>query len=450
MKITTLEQAVEIILQQQEQIKRQQEDIQRLKKEVERLSAQLRKYHNENTPSGALPPYLKDELRKITETPGEEPQTKSAKANGRNRRPKPDRVEEHTLQTCPNCQNQLRELERVEERVMLHLILPEAEAVLHKSHTYFCDHCQEVVTPQIPDALPKSKFDLNICLLVLMLTTIGTTQRKTMEILGWFGVELCSASVNNILHRMQRHLGTRKYRELESDLKKSFFASSDETSWRNQGKLNWIWVVTNARTAFYRIFSSRSHSCAMRIPRPKVGSCDGYRAYDKSLRYIQRCWAHALRKVKDPQRMFNDQEEIDQFKGFATKISGLYHDAKHENRRGIAVRKEYDKKLKEILLSKYKVEGNLVEAMNYLLGYEGEWFTFLQFNGVESTNNRAERMLRPLVVQRRVSQHSWSEEGRDGLAVVQSIYQTCKLREEDFPGLIRHEIEQSLYEKGDS
>lgn len=440
----------EQIKQQQQQIKQLQDDNQRLKKEVERITARLHKYHNENSPSGAIPPYLKDELRKIVEKADEEPQTKSAKTNSRNSRPKPDRIEDHTLQVCPDCRNLLRELEKTEERVVFHLILPEAEAVLHKSHTYFCDHCQKVVVPQIPDVLPKSKFDLNVCLLVLLLSVIGTTQRKTREILGWFRVKMCPASVNNILHRMQKLLGTRKYRELEAELKKSFSGGNDETGWRNHGKLNWIWVVTNAKTVFYRIFNSRSHKCAKKMPKPKVGTCDGYRAYDKSFKYIQRCWAHALRRIKNPQRMFNNQEEIDQFKAFAEKTGGLYHDAKHETRRGIAVRKEYDKKLKEILLSKYKVEENLVDAVNYLLEYEGEWFTFLQFRGVDPTNNRAERMLRPLVVQRKVSQHSWSDEGRDGLAVIQSIYQTCKLRDEDFPKLVRHEIEQNLFEKGDS
>ena len=157
-----------------------------------------------------------------------------------------------------------------------------------------------------------------------------------------------------------------------------------------------------------------------------------------------------LRKIKYPERTFNEEWEVSQFVSFAESMGKLFHDAKHETRRGVAVRKEYDAKLKEIVLTQYKEETNLIEVLNYTLLYEGEWFTFLQYKGMEPTNNRVERALRPLVIRRKVSQHTWSEEGREALAVVQSLYQTCKLRGESFPELVRHEIEQNLYERGKS
>ena len=41
--------------------------------EIDKLRKELRKYHNENTPSGAIPPYLKDELTKIVKNAEEPP-----------------------------------------------------------------------------------------------------------------------------------------------------------------------------------------------------------------------------------------------------------------------------------------------------------------------------------------------------------------------------------------
>jgi len=53
--------------------------VEKVAKENETLRDELRKYKNENTPSGALPPYLKDELARIVKDSQESPpDTKSA------------------------------------------------------------------------------------------------------------------------------------------------------------------------------------------------------------------------------------------------------------------------------------------------------------------------------------------------------------------------------------
>ncbi len=51
---------------------------------------------------------------------------------------------------------------------------------------------------------------------------------------------------------------------------------------------------------------------------------------------------------------------------------------------------------------------------------------------VESTNNRAERALRPSVIYRKVSGGSRTERGADIYARLSSIYYTSKLREKSF------------------
>ncbi len=279
--------------------KRLYNENERLRKENEKLRDELRKYRNENTPSGAIPPYLKDELARIVkDSEDSPPDTKSAKPNCRNKRPKPERTETHDLDKCPKCRHLLRKLKKVHKRIVIHLSLPETEAVLHKSSTYFCDHCGEAVVAPIPDVIPNSKYDLNICLLVLLLNAIGTTQRKTGEILGWFGVFMCPASANNIICRMQELLGRRKYLELEQDIRRTLFGGMDETTHRHHGKTFYIQAVATMRTVFFRIFDSCSYACVKKLPAPmRGGTSDGTRAYDKILKAIQRCWAHRVPRM---------------------------------------------------------------------------------------------------------------------------------------------------------
>jgi hypothetical protein len=436
-----------------EKIQELQNALLELTEKFDKLQKQLRKYHNENTPSGALPPYLKDELTKIVKNAEEPPpETKSAKSNPRNKRPKPDRTEVHgCLEKCPKCRRKLRKLKKRRERVIIHLSFPVSETVLHQSEVYFCDHCDKEFAAQVPDAIPNSKYDLNICLLVLLLNAIGTTQRKTMEILGWFGVLMCPATTNNIICNMQKLLGTRKYRELEKDIRKTLFGAYDKTTHRHHGMTYYVQAVATARTAFYRIFASGTYATAKKLPATKFGgTSDGTREYDAILKAIQRCWAHLLRRINYPARTFNEQWEIGQFVAFSEKIGRLFHDAKHEKRRSVAVRKKYDSMLRGIALAQYKKEANLTEVLNYILSYEGEWFTFLRYKGMKPTNNDVERALRPLVIRRKVSQHTWGSQGPQPLAIVQSLRETCKLRGESFPELARHEVEHSLHEMGKS
>ena len=298
MEITTLQQAVDIILQQQEQIKQQQEQIKaqhkqikqlqdenkRLAKRVEQLCAQLRKYHNVNTPSGALPPYQKDELLKITKSVDEQDSADSKQAkNNRNKRSDHDKTEIHQIEFCPHCgSTNLKHREKTNKRIVVHMHFPKVETIMHESKNCFCMDCKKEIIPQVPNTLPKSKYDLNISILIVLLYAIGTTQSKTQEILRWFGVEMCKTSVNNTIHRVQQYLGKRKYKELEEELKKSFFCGADETSHRHMGKTFWIWVATTARTVFFRIAQSRGSKEAKKLPMAKITSCDGYRVYDKT------------------------------------------------------------------------------------------------------------------------------------------------------------------------
>ena len=77
-----------------------------------------------------------------------------------------------------------------------------------------------------------------------------------------------------------------------------------------------------------------------------------------------------------------------------------------------------------------------------LLKRKREWlFQFVMNPEVESTNNRAERALRPSVIYRKTSGGSRSERGAEIYTTLHSIYYTSKLRKRNFisdtPELIR-------------
>ncbi len=71
-----------------------------------------------------------------------------------------------------------------------------------------------------------------------------------------------------------------------------------------------------------------------------------------------------------------------------------------------------------------------------LLKYCNELFTFLDRPEVPFENNLAERMVRPAVLLRKISQGNRSERGAAIQAVLMSVYRTLKLRGHDPVGTI--------------
>jgi len=60
-----------------------------------------------------------------------------------------------------------------------------------------------------------------------------------------------------------------------------------------------------------------------------------------------------------------------------------------------------------------------------------ELFTFLDYPDVTFGNNLAERMIRPALILRKISQSNRSEKGAAVQAVLMSVYRTLKLRSHD-------------------
>ena len=64
-------------------------------------------------------------------------------------------------------------------------------------------------------------------------------------------------------------------------------------------------------------------------------------------------------------------------------------------------------------------------------------FTFLEVDGADGHNNSAKRGIRPCVILRNNNYKSRSEEGASAIAVLMSIKQICKAKNDNFLDVIR-------------
>lgn len=450
-KILELQDEVKYLHQENKELRKRNE---KLEKKYNKVRKELRKYKNENSPSGLTPPHLKKELAKAVEQPKEK---KEAAENSRNARPKKyGRIERHVLFECSFCHRDdgLTKKKRKHYRTVIGIKPPEEEVVKHECVVYYCKHCKREVVAKVKTAFPNSKFDMKVAVFISYFlvdsnVSMGTVKRIFKDV---FGMEISKSTISNIFTGLKDYLG-KEYSELRKRIRKARARYKDETGWRKNGKTFWAWVCATAEDIIYLIERRRNSRTAKKLPRSKDGTdiCDGYSVYNKLEGRKQRCWSHLTRKAKEPEYGFQDEREIEEYMRLVLGLGLILHDAKESKKKeGVSVelRKRYEKRLFEFLKSIKYLGKNADSVMNYIMKFNDEWFTFLEFEEVEPTNNRAERALRHLVVKRKVSQQSRSLEGMKSYATQASLCASVRLKGQNYMDYLSNVLEREINEIG--
>ena len=161
--------------------------------------------------------------------------------------------------------------------------------------------------------------------------------------------------------------------------------------------------------------------------------------YDETTAVQQKCYAHhkAIRKAKDlhPQ----------QGEGFLCEVAAML-------RAAVALQKQkaelspqtfsdlrlalQDKAVQ--LLEPPRSEPNEESVRNRLDKQRDHLFTFLDHDGVEATNNLAERQLRPAVIARKISCGNKTPKGARTWKILTSLAATCAQRATSFIAALAH------------
>lgn len=427
------------VRKQQNKIEELEIHVKNLSKEVEHLNKELRKYINENTPSGAIPPYMKKELEdtveKYTKTREDNPEHKENRRNARQEHI--DRKEYHSdnKACCPNCGGEgKRRGKSTRKRIVIHIQFPKFDNVEHESEIYQCNDCGKIFNAQIPDVLPNSEFDIAMTVLMSYLSTAANvTTSNIAALFGSFGLDISEGSITNALKRLKYYLGP-YHKELLEKVRAANARYKDETSHRHNGENFWTWVIATKEWVYYTIERRRSHKVAERLASDHgTDIVDGYAGYN-GLSDIQRDWSHSLRRAKKPIYDFGVDENYEEYKSFVKELSLLFYDAKIAKKNGVSkeLRNEYDCRLWELLKTAPTKGKNFTRLTNYIMRFDGEWFTFLEYEDVDPTSDLAERSLRHVVVKRKISQQTRGQDSMDSYAMQVSLYMTSKLHGEDY------------------
>jgi len=288
------------------------------------------------------------------------------------------------------------------------------------------------------------------------------------------------------------------YEQLEELVKTSKVLHVDETGLPMNGENWWLWVVCCANFVLYIQSSSRGHESVKHVLEGFEGTLisDFFSAYNKFKDVEQqKCLGHLLSDIielivkleKENERIkkkLKRHAELQKKEPFSEEVSKkrgrpkttealtpsqvkLLKTRQRQNTKSLnqAIRlrsffrasfkqtllgwkndksnrltkEEAEAKLMELVFKLHEegvAEHDLKKLLNRCQKYEKKIFTYLKYEGVPPDNNRAERDLRPFVVQRKRSGGFKSPEVMRHYVIYLSLYMTCKLNGKDFDKLL--------------
>ena len=226
------------------------------------------------------------------------------------------------------------------------------------------------------------------------------------------------------------------YEQLVERLPDEIQIGIDETGHHDEGKLHWAWCFNTPQYSLFKIDKSRGSQVLERmLGRDFAGiiCADYWGAYRKYARLfdvrVQYCMAHLIRDIR-----FLAEHSIKRLSHWGCcllewlkKLFKTLHCRSRYTPKGFA---EATERIKEEFLRRVRRPPELMLAKKLARRFRGkaaeDYFRFLNETKLEPTNNSTERQIRPVVIDRRITQGTRGDTGMRWCERIWTILSTCK------------------------
>lgn len=273
--------------------------------------------------------------------------------------------------------------------------------------------CGAVTWAEVPPEA-HSGFGPRLTALLAYLTAMHRVTRRGCQELArtLFRVEISLGSVCKLHEEVSQALEP-CCEEIKQALPKQEILNVDETGWKSMGKGMWLWVFVAPAMTFFTLAASRGAKVLKGVLGEVFNGIicsdmfSAYHAYHKGIRQI--CWAHIIRTFRGLKHACRSPDGVRFAKWMLSEIGrmfALWHAFKDGHmdrqtlvRKSVPVRARMNRCLQAYALS---TDPDVARAAKGLLKHWNHLFTFLDHQGVEPTNNSAERGIRPAVQWRKI------------------------------------------------
>ena len=357
-----------------------------------------------------------------------------------------DEIVDHFPEQCGNCGARFDEEQRrpggrsgrFGRRQVAELPPISVRWTEHRTHQLRCRSCRARTSARLPDPIVGCAFGPRLQAAIVTLTAGYRVSRRGITELAreLFGVELSTGAVDAICQRTSEALAG-PHLHLQDWVLDQAAVHVDETGWRTRGEGRALWAATTPGAVFLEI----AEHCNREQFNALVGSSypgivisdrwNGYSHLDPQRR--QACWSHIKRDFRRHADGLAEQKTFGEHGSELTRhvfAAWRAYQHEHHDRRRLKseiepIQTELRTLLEQASPNKARNRWHRQFANNLLKIWPALW-TFVAVDGIEPTNNPAERALRAPVIHRKLSLGSQSKTGERFAERALSAAGTCR------------------------
>ena len=295
-----------------------------------------------------------------------------------------------------------------------------------------CPACGQTTLAALPEEV-VGQFGPQLTALIAYLTVVCRLPRLVVQrfLVAALQIPISLGSTQKAWEEASAAVAT-PYDELAAALRDEPVLNADETGHRSNGEKRWLWAIVARAFVVYRIAASRGADVLQAVVGETFGGILGSDRLPTYLTYVvgqrQFCWAHVTRNLlsaldlattPSAKRFCREALALDR------RLFRLWHRYRGDptgdpTARGAPLtRAELIAKVWPIEKRLFALASRSLEAANAdvrnlaraFFAHHPHFFTFVHEEGVEPTNNTAERALRTAVVWRKIMLGTRSDQG---------------------------------------
>jgi transposase len=364
-------------------------------------------------------------------------------------------TQELTLQACPGCHGPVSDSVETYAAYVEDIVFTPKSVTEYTVHRHWCTNCHKLVRPTIPNVLPGMQLGLNTVLFVLIEHyRAKKTDEQIVESLDrYFGLAVSSGEISEIRHKAAQYFQGR-YHGIVSAIRTAIVIYADETGWFVRAKHGQCWHISapEVPAVLYKIADTRAKDELQSILGEGFGGItvsDFYHAYDNVGSDQQKCWVHLLRESHLLARGSPASRERAYLHHQLTTI--YYEIVKFRRVSWVAskaqkLEQQLDKRLACLAKRRWQDSG-CQRLGKRICKYLKQLLTCVRIPGVLPENNTAERNLRPVVVQRKISHGNRSPKGARTYEINKSVIETFRLEGGDLIAKLKDSLWRAAWKQ---
>lgn len=313
-----------------------------------------------------------------------------------------------------------------------------AEITEYQGHARTCPCCGEVTWATIPAEIRAHSLGSRLTAALLYFVGVhGVSKRGVEEIAEQlFEVPIALGTVANREQELSLAL-VPAHEEARAAIAAAPIKHADETGWKEAGKKRWLWVAATASVVYFAIHARRNLGALKRLVGKSLSGIlcsDRWCVYDDWPGQRQLCWAHIKRNWEKKIEGGGAAKRVGEaWLEVQWRVFELWHLFRDKG----CTRQSLDERMVPLYIELWQVlasgqrsrDRTLVRFCQRLADRYVHLWTFVLVEGVEPTNNHAERVQRRAVLWRRRSFGCHSAEGCRFVERILTVVQTLRLQQ---------------------